>query len=60
MMKTRALVSLLVGLVLLGSLSAAGWAQQGPPDPVSFAQLRANPQAHLGATVVLGGEIMVL
>ena len=57
-MKARALVSLLGGLVFLGSLPADGWAQQGPPDPVSFAQLRANPQAHLGATVVLGGEII--
>jgi starvation-inducible outer membrane lipoprotein len=58
MMKTRAPVGLLIGLVLLGSLPAGGRAEQGPLVPESFAQLRTNPQAYLGAAVELGGEIV--
>src|SRR5262247_1048580 len=57
-MKTRVPLGLLIGLVLLGSWPAGGWAQSGPLGPESFAQLRSNPQAYLGAPVVLGGEII--
>ena len=54
----RAACGLLIGLVLLARVPADVWAQQVPPSPGSFAQLRENPQAYLGATVVVGGEII--
>jgi starvation-inducible outer membrane lipoprotein len=57
-MKTRVPVGLLAGLILLGSWRAGGRAEQVPPGPESFAQLRSNPQAYLGAVVVVGGEII--
>ncbi len=49
-----------IGFMLLATLAFPSLAQQKPPAPVSFAQLRENPQAHLGARVVLGGEIIRL
>ncbi len=57
-MKLRVTVGWLIGLVLLVSVPAGGRAEQVPQGPASFAQLRENPPAYLGATVVLGGEII--
>src|SRR5438445_8137728 len=57
-MKPGIAVGLLAGVMLLASFPSAGWTEQGPQRPASFAQLRQNPQAYLGATVVLGGEIV--
>lgn len=56
-MKHSVGVGFLAGLMLLAGLSSGGRAEQAPQSQVSFAQLRENPQAYLGAGVVLGGEI---
>jgi starvation-inducible outer membrane lipoprotein len=57
-MTPRAAWSALVGLVLLGSVPASGHAWQSPHTAATFAQLHENPQAYVGATIVLGGQII--
>jgi starvation-inducible outer membrane lipoprotein len=53
-------VGFLAGLMFLAGLSSGGRAEQAPQSQVLFAQLQENPQAYLGASVVLGGEIVRL
>jgi len=59
-MKQGVGVGFLAGLMLLAGLASGGQAEQVPQSQASFAQLRENPQAYLGAGVVLGGEIIRL
>ena len=59
-MKRSLGVGLLAGLVLLAGSPSGGRTEQIPQSQVPFAQLRESPQAHLGDSVVLGGEIIRL
>ncbi len=54
----RGLAGLLAGVSLLVGLPAVGGAEGQPQRQAPFAQLRENPQAYVGAAVVVGGEIV--
>ena len=57
-MKQSGAIGWLTGVLFLVSFPSQGWTEQVPQSQASFAQLRENPDAYLGATVVLGGQIV--
>jgi starvation-inducible outer membrane lipoprotein len=59
-MRYRIGIGFLAGVMLLVGLSSQGRAEQARQGQAGFAQLQENPQAFLGTTVALGGEIVRL
>jgi outer membrane lipoprotein len=60
--KTRGRLWMLIGWLALAGIGCthviSETVRQQAQPPVSFAELRTNPEAHKGRTVILGGEIL--